>query len=129
MRGSVKFLLAALALAGSAASGEERVRGMAFDVYIRLEIGMSEAELLQRAGPPDYESTDGLDTRSHAIVQDSVLIDPVSGRRIPQRHVLRGELSQTVKTWYYLPTVADPFTTTVRLTGGRISQIERKKKF
>ena len=29
------------------------VRGMAFDTYIRLERGMSEGELLQRAGRPD----------------------------------------------------------------------------
>jgi outer membrane lipoprotein carrier protein len=39
------------------AQGE--ARGMKFEVYIRLKQGMSEAELLQRAGPPDYESTEG----------------------------------------------------------------------
>jgi hypothetical protein len=31
-------------------------RGMEFDVYIRLQTGMSEGELLQRAGKPDSES-------------------------------------------------------------------------
>jgi hypothetical protein len=31
----------------------ETVRGMAFDTYIRLERGMSEGELLVRAGKPD----------------------------------------------------------------------------
>ena len=31
-------------------------RGMDFDVYIRLQTGMSEGELLQRAGKPDSES-------------------------------------------------------------------------
>ena len=30
------------------------VRGMGFDIYVRLTRGMSEGELLQRAGKPDY---------------------------------------------------------------------------
>lgn len=33
-------------------------RGLDFDVYIRLKAGMSEGELLQRAGPPDFESVE-----------------------------------------------------------------------
>src|SRR5688572_10036402 len=32
------------------------IRGMNFDVYIRLETGMSEGELLLRAAKPDSES-------------------------------------------------------------------------
>lgn len=36
------------------------VRGMEFEVYIRLQNGMSEGELLQRAGPPDFQSVDAL---------------------------------------------------------------------
>jgi hypothetical protein len=35
-------------------------RGMEFDVYSRLQRGMTEGELLQRAGKPDHESLDGL---------------------------------------------------------------------
>ena len=35
------------------------VRGMDFDVYIRLQRGMTEGELLLRAGRPDFESLDG----------------------------------------------------------------------
>lgn len=34
-------------------------RGMSFDVFARLDRGMSEAEVMQRAGPPDYEAFDG----------------------------------------------------------------------
>lgn len=34
-------------------------RGMDFDVYIRLQRGMTEGELLLRAGRPDHESLDG----------------------------------------------------------------------
>jgi hypothetical protein len=36
-----------------APAAAETVRGMAFDTYIRLERGMSEGELLVRAGKPD----------------------------------------------------------------------------
>lgn len=34
-------------------------RGMSFDVFARLERGMSEGEVMDRAGPPDHESFDG----------------------------------------------------------------------
>ncbi len=33
-------------------------RGMEFDIFIRLQRGMTEAELLQRAGVPDRESVE-----------------------------------------------------------------------
>lgn len=35
-------------------------RGMEFDVYIRLQRGMTEGELLQRAGKPDHESVESI---------------------------------------------------------------------
>lgn len=37
--------------------------------------------------------------------------------------------ARSVKSYTYLPTVADPFTTTVTLVRGRISEIERVRKF
>ena len=73
------------------------VRGMDFDTYIRLQGGMTEGELLLRAGRPDHESVD-------------------SFRR------------DIVKTFYYFPTSANPYTTVVTLRGGRIFNIERIKK-
>lgn len=76
----------------------QSVRGMAFDIYIRLERGMTEGELLVRAGPPDHESVDG-------------------------------GWDYAVKTYYYLPTVADPYTTVVSLRDGRIANLQRVKKF
>ena len=74
------------------------VRGMDFDTYIRLQGGMTEGELLLRAGRPDHESVD-------------------SFRR------------DIVKTFYYFPTSANPYTTVVTLSGGRIHTIDRIKKF
>ncbi|HET8610413.1 MAG TPA: DUF4124 domain-containing protein [Burkholderiales bacterium] len=58
---------AAAASAASAAdvrpaqdSGARNPHGMPFSVYIRLHPGMSEGELLERAGPPDYAATDNI---------------------------------------------------------------------
>ncbi len=82
---------------GPSAPGQIAVRGMDFDVYIRLQYGMTEGELLLRAGPPDHKGVDNI-------------ID-------------------IVKSYYYFPTVANPFTTVVTLRGGRIASLERIKKF
>jgi hypothetical protein len=90
------------------------VRGMPFDVYIMLRNGMTEGELLQRAGPPDYESNDG--TVGSAVI---------SGRRGRVRTFNNLELRKL----YYYPTLSDPFTTIVTLTGGMISDLQRTRKF
>ncbi len=74
------------------------VRGMEFDVYIRLQRGMTEGELLLRAGRPDHQSVDNL-------------------------------MDDIAKTYYYFPTSANPYTTVVTLRGGRISELDRVKKF
>ena len=50
---------------GSAA-GQNAVRGLSFDVYIRLQNGMSEGELLLRAGKPDSEAIENF---RHDIVK------------------------------------------------------------
>ncbi|HET9404509.1 MAG TPA: DUF4124 domain-containing protein [Burkholderiales bacterium] len=73
-------------------------RGMEFDIYIRLQPGMTEGELLTRAGRPDHESLDSL-------------------------------VYDIVKTYYYFPTTANPYTTVVTLRGGRIAELDRIKKF
>ncbi len=74
-------------------------RGMEFDTYVRIRSGMSEGEVVQRAGRPDYEAADSV------------------GRGL------------SLKSWYYYPTNADPFTTVVTQRGGRVAQIERNRQF
>jgi len=74
------------------------VRGMTFDTFVRLERGMTEGELLIRAGAPDHQSLDAAE-------------------------------DYLVKTFYYFPTLTDPFTTVVRLRGGRISNLQRIRRF
>jgi hypothetical protein len=40
------------------AARQPTVRGMTFDVFARIDRGMTEGEVILRAGPPDYEATD-----------------------------------------------------------------------
>jgi hypothetical protein len=78
--------------------GAAATRGMDFDVFIRLQRGMTEGELLLRAGPPDYQ---GMESAYYDIV----------------------------KSYYYFPTIANPYTTVVQVYGGRIANLERIRKF
>lgn len=79
------------------AVAQSAARGMDFDVYIRLQTGMSEGELLLRAGKPDSESLENF--------RDDI-----------------------VKTYYYFPTVSNPWITLITLRGGRVVNIERTRK-
>ena len=73
------------------------VRGMEFDTFIRLQTGMTEGELLVRAGQPDHQAFDNY--------------------------------ADYDRSFYYFPTVANPYTTVVRLRSGRIVSLDRIKKF
>ena len=77
--------------------------------------GMSEGELMQRAGPPDFDSTDG--TVGSAVV---------SGRK---RNLVESFNNLELRKLYYYPTQSDPFTSVVTLTGGMISDLQRTRKF
>jgi len=54
------WLLVLSLLVPAVHAAEEPPRGMAFEVYIRLEHGMTEGELLLRAGKPDHRVTDNI---------------------------------------------------------------------
>ena len=71
-------------------------RGMEFNVFMQLQRGMTEGELLQRAGKPDQLSLESFEIQ---------------------------------KTYYYFPTPGNPYTTAVTVRSGRISDIERIRKF
>jgi hypothetical protein len=85
------------ALGPAPVPGSMTTRGMDFDIFIRLQTGMTEGELLLRAGRPDHEAVENF------------------------RHDI-------VKSYYYFPTVANPYTTVVTLRGGRIANLERIRK-
>lgn len=88
-------------------------RGLAFDKFIRLQKGMSEGEVLVQTGPPDQAVEEG---KSFASV---VLPSGISTK--PGFHV--------VKSYYYFPTDADPFTTRIVFTGGIVTDLQRTRKF
>jgi hypothetical protein len=109
----------ALLLLLSASALAQSPRGMDFDVFIRIERGMTEGEILTRAGEPDLLSVDGSQEFS---ASSAVVTPPV---------INRGRFTQTnvIKTYTYLPTIANPFTTVITFSGGRVTNIERIKKF
>lgn len=84
---------------GNIVLADNSARGMDFDVYIRLQEGMSEGELLERAGPPDSQQVS-------SASQDGF-----------------------TKTYYYFATASNPFTTTVTVSNGQITEIKRDRKF
>jgi hypothetical protein len=84
-----------------AAAAPKAPRGLDFRNYVRIQRGMSEGELLTIAGEPDFVSDQGF----------------------------AGPGAQRMATWTFLPTPGDPFTTTITLVGGRVSDTERVRKF
>ena len=104
------------------------LRGMDFGVYIMLRHGMSEGELLQRAGPPDFQSTDGYAVQPIVVTRRGRPIDQLVDWR-GQGALSYGVSNQIVKTFYYYPTISNPFTTVLTLTGGRISDLQRSRQF
>jgi len=92
------------------------VRGLDFRKYVSIERGMSEGQLLGIAGQPDFVTDQGL-AGAAGTVQ--------TGRRTRSA----SSMALAVRTYTYLPTPADPFTTTITLVGGRVSDLERVRKF
>lgn len=101
-------------------------RGMDFGVYIMLRAGMSEGELLQRAGPPDFQTNDG--SVGVGVVGHHRRINDPAGNRVrgPRVHTFS---NLELKRYYYYPTVSNPFTTVLTLTGGTISDLQRTRQF
>lgn len=92
-------------------------RGLEFRKYVSIQRGMTEGELLGIAGEPDLKSDQGIAIAAPTTVQTERNLSTAA------RAGLR------MMTWTYLPTSADPFTTTITLVGGRVSEIERVRRF
>jgi hypothetical protein len=84
-----------------AANAPKPPRGLDFRNYLSIRKGMSEGELLGVAGEPDFVSDQGF----------------------------AGPNAQRLVSWTYLPTPADPFTSTITLVGGRVAELERVRRF
>jgi hypothetical protein len=107
----------ARAAAERAAKTPKPPRGLEFRKYVSIQRGMSEGELLGIAGEPDLLTDHGIAIAAPGTVQ---LAPGVRGA---------ARTGLVMKTYTYLPTPADPFTTTITLVGGRVSEIERVRKF
>lgn len=92
-------------------------RGLDFRSYISIQRGMSEGELLGIAGEPDLKADQGIAIAAPTTIQ----VD--RDLAVPARTGL------SLKTYTYMPTSADPFTTTITLVGGRVTEIDRVRKF
>ena len=90
---------------------------MEFRTYISIQRGMSEGELLGIAGEPDLKADQGVAFAAPTTVQGS------------RNLVVAARAGLVMTTYTYLPIPGDPFTTTITLVGGRVSEIERVRKF
>jgi hypothetical protein len=86
-------------------------RGLDFTSFLHLERGMTEGQVLSIAGQPDLLADQGFTERSSAQAAGW------------ERNAL------VVRTYTYLPTSADPYTTTITLVGGQVTDIRRDQSF
>ena len=107
----------AKAQAERAAPEAKRPRGMDFRTYLSVTRGMSEGELLGVAGEPDLKADMGVAIAAPATVQ------------VDRRFRTAGREGLVMKTYTYMPAPGEPYTTTVTLVGGKVSEIERVRKF
>ncbi len=111
-------------LAGTAPS----IHGLAFEIFIKIERGMTEGEVLVLTGMPDQEVFEGTEERSVAIVSSAKSTNAQNGQPVRNTLVQSNTVNLAVKTYYYLPTVSDPFTTIITFKGGRVTDIQRIRK-
>ena len=107
----------AKAVAERSAAEAKRPRGMDFRTYLSITRGMSEGEVLGIAGEPDLKSDQGVAIAAPVTVQ------------INRRFSTAAREGLVMKTYTYMPAPGEPYTTTITLVGGRVSEIERVRKF
>ena len=104
------------------------VHGLPFEIFIRIERGMTEGEVLVLTGTPDQEVTEGTVERSAATASAANNVNPQTGVVTRNANIIKNTITQVVKTYYYLPTLSDPFTTILTFNGGRVVDIQRIRK-
>jgi Domain of unknown function (DUF4124) len=99
------------------AAEAKRPRGMDFRKYLSITRGMSEGEVLGIAGEPDLKADQGVAISAPVTVP------------INRNFSTAARAGLVMKTYTYLPIPGEPYTTTITLVGGRVSEIERVRKF
>lgn len=94
--------------------------------FFGLRRGMSESEILVRAGPPDLITSPG--TRSVVISSDRVSRAPDGGLAIDR---VKRVVSPALERWHYIPdrSESDPHLTVITFRGGQVWDMERTKVF
>jgi hypothetical protein len=94
-------------------------RGLDFRSYLSIERGMPDGEVFAIAGRPDFVTDQGFAPETTMVAYDSDSAYPAApcGTRC------------LVKTYTYLPTSVEPYTTTITFVGGRVYRMERERMF
>ena len=94
--------------------------------YFYLRRGMSESEVLVRAGPPDLVTSPGLE----AVEVNSGRVDRGDDGEISFDSFRRTRIP-TLSRWHYVPgpEEADPFITIITFRAGEVWEIQRTKVF
>ena len=113
-------LLAAAPLAGEAGQ-------IASADFFGLRRGMSESEILLRAGVPDLVTTPGFETIE---VRAGKVRDGKSGKPI-SFETFRRSRTPVIERWHYVPGPRehDPYLTVITFKGGEVWELERTKVF
>ena len=110
-------LILALLFRAVPAQADERPRGLGFLAYLSIERGMPDGEVFAIAGRPDLVADQGFAPEMTPVLFDRTYPPAPCGPRC------------LVRTFTYLPTPQEPYTTTVTFVGGRVNEIERNRKF
>ena len=94
--------------------------------YFHLRRGMSESEVLVRAGPPDLVTSPGLE----AVEVNRGMVDRGDDGEVSFDTFRRTRIP-TIAQWHYVPgpEETDPFITIITFRGGEIWELERTKVF
>jgi hypothetical protein len=90
----------------------------------REELLAQDVALRTAATPKPWN---GLEFRKYISIQRGMTEGEMLGYAGPPDLAVRDGWS--VRTYTYMPTVADPFTTTISIVNGRVSGLERNRKF
>jgi hypothetical protein len=111
------LVCALLCQAVSAQTGEPQNKGLDFRTYLSIQRGMPEGEVLAIAGRPDLAADQGFAPETTLVVKDRTYAAAPCGPGC------------LMKTYTYLPTSEEPYTTTITFVAGQVTEIQRNRKF
>jgi hypothetical protein len=95
----------------------EATRGLDFRAYLSIRKGMTEGEVLSIAGRPDLQAEQGVVLSNQGWTDRGEIV----------MHSERMALA--LRTYTYMPTADAPYVTTITFLGGRVSEVQRDRRF